>query len=444
MADQVAVLQTGTLTLLGFLQKRRRPLSTLAEACGAWVRTTVAVAIVVGSMVCFGIDSAQAVKSMTDKTNYSFLVKVFIYSPYCLLDLRPVYVLVLLLYNRRKFEKLTTAANDFTPDLAFLAAPHSQASSWKFRMKFRTKSKLWFLLSGTLVLLWYSFFQGVNYTWWLQEYLKHRGNDTADTFWMANQLEPLPPFLPAWQNIILCCVCSIFPLILSQQVIGIFVLNADFLKEGLRDLNRDIREQIESFGPRRDAVHLKQALNLESQIRLWTRLVESSRAFCSELNDFFGTIVFGVYGVDFLVLVGFGTNLIYMPFEGLETSLFYVYAALMIVAFMTLFLIPLPLAYEESTYVSSNIQKLIDRICHSLTDGDQKGKKLLDRLTILEHSSRTYPCLFQSVGLMSFTRAFLTGTCTLALSLLILAKEFLSDKLTPEALLTLSINATGA
>ncbi|OQV19946.1 hypothetical protein BV898_05953 [Hypsibius exemplaris] len=444
MADQVAVLQTGTLAFLGFLQKRRRPLSTLAEACGAWIRTTVAVAVVGGSMVCLGIDSALAVKAMTDETKHPFLVKIFIFSPYCLLDLRPVCVLAMLLYNRHEFEKLKTAADDFIADLASLAAPHSQASSWKFRMKFRTKSKLWFLLSGTLVLLWYGFFARVNYTWWLQGHLKRHGNDTTDTFWMTNLLDPLPPFLPAWQNIILWCVCSISPLFLSQQVIGIFVLNADFLKEGLRDLNRNIREQIESFGPRRDVVHLKQAMNLESRIIFWTRLVESSRAFCKELNDFFGTILFVVYGLDFLVLVGFGTNLVYMPFPGFDTFAFYVYAALMIVAFMTLFLIPLPLTYEESTCVSANVQDLIDRICHSLTEGDPEGKKLLDRLTILEHSSRSYPCLFQSVGLMYFTRAFLVGTCTLALSLLILAKEFLSDKLTPQALLTLSVNATGA
>ncbi|OQV19943.1 hypothetical protein BV898_05950 [Hypsibius exemplaris] len=440
MADQVAVLQTGTLAFLGFLPKRPRPPSTLAEACRAWIRTIVAAAFICGSMVCFGIDSALAVKTMIDDTEHPFLVTAFLHSPFCLLDLRPVYVLAMLLYNRRHFEKLTTAADEFIADLASLAAPHSQASSWKWT--FRTKSKLWFRLSGGIIILWFGYSQRVNYTWWLQGQLKHRGNNT-DTFWMANLLKPLPPFLRAWQNIILWCFCSIFPLILSQQVIGIFVLNADFLKEGLRDLNRDIREQIESFGPRRDAVHLKQVMDLENRVRLWTRLVESSRAFCSELNDFFGTIVFGVYGVDFLILSGFGTNLVYVTFLKLETLALYVYATSMMVLFLTLFLIPLPLAYEESSCVSANVQNLIDRIGYSLTDGDPEGKKLLDRLTSLEHSSRTYPCLFQSAGLLFFTRAFLTGTCTLALSLLILAKEFLSDKLTPDAPLALSVNATG-
>ncbi|OQV19939.1 hypothetical protein BV898_05946, partial [Hypsibius exemplaris] len=112
MADQVAVLQTGTLTLLGFLQKRPRPLSTLAEACRAWIRTTVAVAIVVGSMVCLGIDSAKAVKSITEDTKHPFLVTVFLHSPFCLLDLRPVYVLAMLLFNCRQFEKLTTGTCD--------------------------------------------------------------------------------------------------------------------------------------------------------------------------------------------------------------------------------------------------------------------------------------------------------------------------------------------
>ncbi|OQV19945.1 hypothetical protein BV898_05952 [Hypsibius exemplaris] len=578
MADQVAVLQTCTLAFLGFLQKRRRPLSTLAEACGAWIRTTVAVAVVGSSMVCLGIDSAKAVKSMINDTMHPFLVTAFLYSPFCLLDLRPVYILAMLLYNRQKFEKLTTgrrsvrrvggqfsledgwafrrvdgysggwtvtpeggrsvrrvngysegwtvspkggrllrpkgkrllrrvdgqsegwtvspkdgrsvrrvdgysvrrvdgysvrrvngysegwtvtpkggrllrrvdgysvrrvdgysvrrvdAANDFTADLAHLAAPHSHASSWN--RKFRTKSKLWFRLSGGIIILWFGYAQRINYIWWL--HFKQRSNDTTETFWMANQLKPLTAFLPAWQTVILWCFCSVFPLILSQQVIGIFVLNADFLKEGLRDLNRDIREQIESFGPRRDA---KRALDLDSRVMLWTKVVGSSRAFCKELNDFFGTILFGVYGVDFLVLVGFGTILIYLPFLGLETFAFYAYALLMMLAFMTLFLIPLPLAYEESSCVSSNLQDLIDRICYSLTDGDQEGKKLLDRLANLEHSSRTYPCLFQSVRLMYFTRAFLTGTCTLALSLLFLAKELLSDKESPNAW---SVNATSA
>ncbi|OWA50593.1 hypothetical protein BV898_15104 [Hypsibius exemplaris] len=436
MADQVAVLQTGTLTLLGFLQKRRRPLSTLAESCRAWIRTTVAVAIVVGSIVCLGIDSAKAVKSIIEDTKHPFLVTVFLHSPFCLLDLRPVYVLAMLLYNCRQFEKLTTAANNFATELVYLGTPDSPAGFWK--RKCRTKSKLWFLLSGTILVLSYGYFELVMYMRWQKRHLKHRGNDATDTFWMANQLEPLPPFLPAWQYIILWSLCSIFPLILSQQVIGIFVLNADFLKEGLRDLNRDIREQIESFGPCRDA---KRALDLDSRVMLWTRLVGNSRAFCKELNDFFGTILFGVYGVDFLALVGFGTIMIFMPFMGFDILAIYVYAILMMLAFMTLFLIPLPLAYEESTCVSENLQDLIDRICFSLTDGDQEGKKLFDRLTSLEHSSRTYPCLFQSAGLMYFTRAFLTGTCTLALSLLFLAKEFLSDKESSNAL---SVNATRA
>ncbi|OQV19940.1 hypothetical protein BV898_05947 [Hypsibius exemplaris] len=335
MADHVAVLQTGTLAFLGFLQKRQRPLSTLAESCGAWIRTTVAAAIVVGSMVCFGIDSAKAVKSMIDDTMHPFLVTAFLYSPFCLLDLRPVYVLAMLLYNRRNFEKLTTAANEFIADSVFLSAPHSQASSWTFRMTFRMKSKLWFLLSGTMILLSYGFFQWMKYSRWLE---RHRGDDTTDTFWMTNLLEPLPPFLPAWQNIILWSLFSIFPLILSQQVIGIFVLNADFLKEGLRDLNRDIREQSESFGPCRDA---KRALNLGSRIMLWIRLVRLQsvlrRAKRLFWDDCFWSLRRGLSGTR-----GIGDSHDFMPFMGFETLALLVYDILMIVTFMTLFLYPLP------------------------------------------------------------------------------------------------------
>ncbi|OWA50594.1 hypothetical protein BV898_15105 [Hypsibius exemplaris] len=107
---------------------------------------------------------------------------------------------------------------------------------------------------------------------------------------------------------------------------------------------------------------------------LWIRLVRSSRAFCEELNGFFGTIVFGVYGVDFLALVGLGTIMIFMPFTGFETLALLVYDILMIVTFMTLFLIPLPLVYEESSCVSSNVQDLIDRIGCSLTEEGQEAK----------------------------------------------------------------------
>ncbi|OWA50595.1 hypothetical protein BV898_15106 [Hypsibius exemplaris] len=84
--------------------------ATLAKASGV-DSTTVAAAIVVRQHDLLRIDSAKAVKSMIDDTMHPPR-DAFLYSPFGLLDLRPVYVLAMLLYNRQNFEKLTTGTCD--------------------------------------------------------------------------------------------------------------------------------------------------------------------------------------------------------------------------------------------------------------------------------------------------------------------------------------------
>ncbi|OQV21173.1 hypothetical protein BV898_04933 [Hypsibius exemplaris] len=87
---------------------------------------------------------------------------------------------------------------------------------------------------------------------------------------------------------------------------------------------------------------------------------------------------------------------------------------------------------ERSVRVSANIQGLNDLVeSDAMANNSQTTKegfiKAVEALVRLETSNRAYACLFHGGDLLYVTRASLTGTCTLILSLLIVANELLTQ-----------------
>ncbi|OQV19941.1 hypothetical protein BV898_05948 [Hypsibius exemplaris] len=308
---------------------------------------------------------------MIDDTMHPFLVTAFLYSPFCLLDLRPVYVLAMLLYNRQNFEKLTTGTV-----FRVVVGPEGRMVSLNCGVTGHSGGRTVSLRSGRSVLRGTVSPEGrrvspeggrsvrrvdgqsgggrsalevdgqlldisdditdeieivvsaqrhydsaVVRVFSVDEVLevvrRHRGG-RYHRYFLDDEIywNHFPPFLPPGKKIILWSLFSIFPLILSQQVIGIFVLNADFLKMGLRDLNRDIREQSESFGSCQGCETGAESGKPDHAL---DQAGQKLKSVLRRAKRLFWTIVFGVYGVDFLALVGLGTIMIFMPFTGFET-----------------------------------------------------------------------------------------------------------------------------
>ncbi|OQV23343.1 hypothetical protein BV898_02790 [Hypsibius exemplaris] len=74
------------------------------------------------------------------------------------------------------------------------------------------------------------------------------------------------------------------------------------------------------------------------------------------------------------------------------------------------------------------MQQLINSSEKYLQDTKQ-GRVLLGSMIQFESASRHHVCLFSGAKLLYFSRGFIVGTCTLALSLFFVAKEMLDSEL---------------
>ncbi|OQV24938.1 hypothetical protein BV898_01148 [Hypsibius exemplaris] len=96
--------------------------------------------------------------------------------------------------------------------------------------------------------------------------------------------------------------------------------------------------------------------------------------------------------------------------------------------YITVFLAPLIFVHEQNAAISRSIDGLIDALeLRSPSSTKTDTKNLIKRLQSFENRFRTLVCTFDGAGLLPFTRGFVVGTCTVALSLLFLAKELLDN-----------------
>ncbi|OQV21168.1 hypothetical protein BV898_04928 [Hypsibius exemplaris] len=425
MADQIAKTQTSILTLLGF-QPTLHNLSSLKKGniLAEWVRKTVGLAILCGSLICIVVAAVQATLwILAMHANQSMLILLFGQSPRFFTAARPFFVLALAFHRKRpQFQQLRSAAEKFIQavqhcrnndsDGPTISAGHRKASLW------------WFIITATWMVIWYGWCQGITYEWWHIGTPAGSPNFTAP-YWTSNTLQPLPIYLAIWQLVVFQFVFSICPYILSQQVLGVLILHAALLKSGLKQVNMQIEETIENYE------HYSMR-DLDTRLQHWKRAVAISRDLCGELNGYFNWIVLGIYGLDFMTVFGFGTCIAMVPTPRLEYYAYYGICVMIFGSNIFVALTPLVFAHEQSVRVSANIQCLIDRVeSDAMANNSQTTKegfiKAVEELARLESSNRTYACLFHGGDLFYVTRALLTGTCTLILSLLIVANELLTQ-----------------
>ncbi|OQV21170.1 hypothetical protein BV898_04930 [Hypsibius exemplaris] len=402
MANRIAKTQTFILTLLGF----QPSLPNLASSkqgniLTEWARKTVGLAILCGNLICILLSVVQAtLLILTLHSNQSMLIYLFSLSPGFFTTARPFYVLALAFHRKRpQFQRLRKTAEKFIQAVQHCC--NNDSDGQKMSAGHRKASLWWFVITATWIVIWYAWYQKLCYEWWYIPYPAASSNFTAP-YWTHNLLQPLPVYLAIWQFLILGFVFSVCPYILSQQVLGVLILHAALLKSGLRQVNVQIEETIENY----DHYSLRE---LETRLQHWKRAVAISRDLCGQLNGYFNWIVLGIYGLDLMTVFGYGTNIMMVPLPRFEYYAFY-----------------------GSVCISANIQCLIDRVeSDAMANNSQTTKegfiKAVEELARLESSNRTYACLFHGGDLFYVTRALLTGTCTLVLSLLIVTQELFTQ-----------------
>ncbi|OQV21176.1 Solute carrier family 2, facilitated glucose transporter member 3 [Hypsibius exemplaris] len=410
MADQIAQTQTSILTLLGF----QPSLANLAPSSSSkrgkilaeWARKTVSLAILCGSLTCMILTITQTILWILAMHNdQSTLLLLFGQSINFFTAARPFYVLAWAFHRTRpQFQRLRKTAEKFIQ--AVQHCQHKESDGPTISAGHRKASLWWFVITATWIVIWYVWYRKISWEWWHMVFWPASSNITSP-YWTENSLHPLPIYISTWQLLVLACVFSVCPYILSQQVLGVLILHAALLKSGLKQVNMQIEETIKNY-------EYYSIRDLETRLQHWKRAVAISRDLCGVLNKYFSWILFGIYGLDFMTVFGFGTNIVMVPMPRLEYYAYYCVCVLLFGSNILVALTPLVFAHEQSVRISANIQCLIDRIeSDAMANNIQITKKgfikAVEELARLESSNRTYACLFHGGDLFYVTRALLTG-----------------------------------
>ena len=165
-------------------------------------------------------------------------------------------------------------------------------------------------------------------------------------------MAPLPIKYLTYQSIVIWSLFSTMAFVLSQQVYVCAIIPAIVLHDVVARLDREVREDTASF-ERRSARGWPFRLNeremavAEEKVIQWETRRMQMLLFCGEITDFFGVILMVIYGLDFLTLLGFSSNIVNSTRTDLPSYLYLALSCAISLAYLTVFLFPLVAVYEK-------------------------------------------------------------------------------------------------
>lgn len=90
---------------------------------------------------------------------------------------------------------------------------------------------------------------------------------------------------------------------------------------------------------------------LDEKVRVWKKLHTESLRLCEEINDYFGLLLFIIYGLDFVAVLAFGANVLINSKGTIDSYAYYIFSFLLFASYGTLFLIPLVICHEQVIYL---------------------------------------------------------------------------------------------
>jgi hypothetical protein len=91
----------------------------------------------------------------------------------------------------------------------------------------------------------------------------------------------------------------------------------------------------------------KEISSIAQKVKLWEALHLRILLFFGSVNQFFSMILFVVYGMDFVVLLGFTANFVKNTRFDLDFYIFLIFSTIVFLSYGTVFLIPLVGFHEK-------------------------------------------------------------------------------------------------
>ena len=341
MAQRIALSQTTALRFLGFLGHTNGSgkFHVFRNICSS----SIALCIILLSSAWFIINFGWYLTSLVQLQSTSphaqslnLLVRIFVGLPYCTIYLRPLITLIITLRKRSQFGRLLQS-------FEHLSSNHGPKN-------------------GPEILSWiFCFIPAIipigSFLWHADILLKS-GRQTDDTMTLWSDFTIYMPWtinLPLWLFSFLCTTISTASCFASQQIIFFLVIYASHFKDIIEAMNEDIRTT--AVDCRKSPLKQETLLHLEKRFNHWRETIFEVQQCCDEANDFYSYILFVLYGLDFMTVLGFGVNLIVNVVPSASSYAYYAAMALIYCLNITIFLWPLVAFHEEVFHVHSVIKQ---------------------------------------------------------------------------------------
>jgi hypothetical protein len=258
--------------------------------------------------------------------------------PFFTINVRALSVLFVLFLKRRSWKGLMDETQDFLQ--ACFPCCRLRAV---IVAKMKKASMVLFVATFTLHVLW-------EYAEWVV-FLEGIPNVTMSE--TDNIAAPLPMKYYLFEYIILWTLFSTIPFILSQQVYVCAIILAMVLGEAVKRLDLQIQEELKYYKERNGSsvgVSDKELELTEGKVKIWEFYRMQILVLLGSVNNFFSLILFAIYGMDFLTLLGFTSNLIKNPRSDVDSYTYLIGSSVIFVLYGTIFLIPFVKVHEEVSF----------------------------------------------------------------------------------------------
>ncbi|OQV11388.1 hypothetical protein BV898_14265 [Hypsibius exemplaris] len=427
-AVKVFVLQRRLLQLFGFLPSRLWRFTLLRIV---WL--LISAVVFAGATTELGYQLAKLVRRIQTKAPEDNLVLIFLsYAPYIAESMRGLFVLLLLLAKRNSWQKVA----DFVDQVVRESMPDPVERDRKIR-KWRNCAIVFAVLAIVLHLAWEvaAFFGGGSSDENLLDDVNSTTSKTVSHNITAENLSL------TWRYALSSTAESI-TFCLSQQIFAVLIVLAFVMKTGATVLNQRItatREETEAALDLRDLrtsgpmdgpmvigwEMMKQHEHGPELMAEVTGKVVAIQEFhlrlvllSHDINDIFGWILFTLYGMDVVVLIGYVALLVTNESGVAEEKAFFGFSILLFGCFATVLYIPLVQAHEEAAEVTFGLRRLIGVTARL----EPRETVLQKRLEVFCTASRRHVPIFEGAELIHITRI----PCTMTVSIAVLAYEVLN------------------
>jgi hypothetical protein len=263
-------------------------------------------------------------------TNLLYVLQIM---PFFIVNSRAFFGIFLIFIKRHDWKNLMQETNDF------MRICLTQSARNILLEKIRFFSVSLFLVTFILHLSWES-----------SAWLNFIVGSPNISMMSENAYPPLPIKEYTYQFVIIWTIFCSVPFLLSQQVYLCLIILAMILSEAMKKLDDEIQEEVEYYMGSKggSVIFKKKETNLsEEKVKQWEVCHMRMLLFCQSLNRFFNLILFFIYGLDFVALLGFISNIVQNYRSDAISYAFLIFSSLLFLSYQTVFLLPLVAVHEK-------------------------------------------------------------------------------------------------